>query len=345
MGELLAYSGVSAKLRAMQSRLLTREEYLELGSSKNMMEALEYLGRHPAYQKIFSRYEGQKLHREQIENILQESIGIDFQKIYRFCSVKQREFLDMYFAKYEVKVLKKCLDMIFDHREVSLDLSCFQDFFSHHSRLNLERLSECRNVEELQAAAADTRYGRCISKVKERGGNSPWDYGVALDYEYFVDFWNRRKKYLKGETLEIITQVYGVKMELLDIQWIARGKKYYHMSAHELYALMLPVGTHIHKRELMELTEAATMEEFQKRLSETYYGRHYPEFDLEHMEQLYVKIRQELQHKLVRREPCSIAGIVSYIFDKECEIDRLTSVLECVRYGLDVPSWIIEGGV
>ena len=345
MGELLAYSGVSVKLRAMQSRLFTREEYQELGSSKNVEEALEYLRRHPAYQQVFSRYEGWDLHREQIENILDESIGIDFQKIYRFSSVKQREFLDMYFRKYEVEILKKCLGMIFDHREISLDLSCFQEFFSQHSRLDPERLSRCEDVEALLAASSDTPYGACIARVKERGGNSPWDYGMALDYEYLMDFWNWRKKHLKGETLELITQIYGVKMELLDIQWIVRGKKYYQMPDHDLYALMLPVGIHIRRQELAKLVESATMEELQKRLAQTYYGRHYPEFDADNMEQLYVKIRQELQHKLVRRNPCTIAGVASYIFDKEHEIDRITSVLECVRYGMELPSGVLQGGV
>ena len=53
------------------------------------------------------------------------------------------------------------------------------------------------------------------------------------------------------------------------------------------------------------------------------------------MEQMYVKIRRDLQHKNGRKEPYSLAVVISYIFDKECEIDRLTSILECVRYGLD----------
>ena len=43
MGDLLAYSGVSTKLRAMQSRLFTREQCLELAASKNVTEAVNYL--------------------------------------------------------------------------------------------------------------------------------------------------------------------------------------------------------------------------------------------------------------------------------------------------------------
>ena len=130
MGDLLAYSGVSTKLRAMQSRLFTREQCLELAASKNVTEAVNYLRQHPAYHDAFARYEGEDLHREKIESILDQTVSIDFQKIYRFCGAKQRRFLDMYFQKYEVKVLKRCLSMIFDHRDVSIDLSYLRTFQS-----------------------------------------------------------------------------------------------------------------------------------------------------------------------------------------------------------------------
>ena len=90
MGDLLAYSGVSTKLRAMQSRLFTREQCLELAASKNVTEAVNYLRQHPAYHDAFARYEGEDLHREKIESILDQTVSIDFQKIYRFCGAKQR---------------------------------------------------------------------------------------------------------------------------------------------------------------------------------------------------------------------------------------------------------------
>lgn len=335
MGNLFAYSGVSTKLRAIQSRLFTREEYLELASCQNVTEAVNYLRRHPGYQQVFAQYEGEDLHREKIENILEQMTGIDFQKIYRFCSMQQRNFLDMYFQKYEIGILKKCLGMIFDHRDVQIDLSYFKDFFSHHSRLDPERLAECKNVDMLLAAVEHTQYASCLGKVRERPDATLWDYEVALDYEFFLDFWNQRKKYLKGEALEMVTEIYGVKMELLNIQWLVRGKKYYNMSPPRLYAMMLPVGVHLNKAVLRRMTDAATPEEFRDILAGTYYGKHYPQFGVGDTEQMYTQIRQGLQHKLARREPYSLAVIVSYIFDKEFEIDRLTSILECIRYGID----------
>ncbi|MDD2960003.1 MAG: V-type ATPase subunit [Lachnospiraceae bacterium] len=337
MGELLAYSGVTTKLRAIDSRLFTIEEYLELAAAKNVAEGVNIIRQHSGYQMVFSKYEGQELHRGQIENILNHTIGIDFQKIYRFSSVSQRRFLDMYFEKYEISVLKRCLRMIFDHRDASVDLSYFQEFFSQHSKLKPDLLSECKTVEMLLSAAGDTKYADVIRKVQEQNPSATlWDYGMALDYQFFMNFWNQRKKYLKGEALEIITEIYGVKMELLNINWIARCKQYYSMTPAQIYAITLPVGCHLRKRDLKDLIETVSMEDFQKVLAGTYYGRHYPAIiDPDRMETCYPYIRNDIQHKLSRKEPYSVAVIISYIFDKECEIDKLTSILECVRYGID----------
>ena len=34
------------------------------------------------------------------------------------------------------------------------------------------------------------------------------------------------------------------------------------------------------------------------------------------------------------RDRYSVATMVSYLYEKEHEVDRLTTILECVRYGL-----------
>ena len=137
---LLAYSGITTKVRAMESRLLKPEQFQELAEQEDVRSAADYLKEQPAYAEVFEGLDDTKLHRGYMEQILTQSEYRDFTRLYRFSGVKQRRFLDLYFKHYEVEVIKKLLRHVLGGREGQPDLSMFQDFFEKHSDLNLELL-------------------------------------------------------------------------------------------------------------------------------------------------------------------------------------------------------------
>ena len=55
MGSVLSYSGLSTKIRAMQSRLVTDEQLEEIVQLPNVPQVTAYLKRTPEYQNIRSR--------------------------------------------------------------------------------------------------------------------------------------------------------------------------------------------------------------------------------------------------------------------------------------------------
>ena len=52
MGSVLSYSGLSTKIRAMQSRLVTDEQLEEIVQLPNVPQVTAYLKRTPEYQNI-----------------------------------------------------------------------------------------------------------------------------------------------------------------------------------------------------------------------------------------------------------------------------------------------------
>ena len=75
-------------------------------------------------------------------------------------------------------------------------------------------------------------------------------------------------------------QSYGNKFDLLNLQWIYRSKQYYHMTAADIYALLIPVNYKLHKKDIAALVEAETMTAFESLLDRTYYGRRYEKLEL-----------------------------------------------------------------
>ena len=95
---LLTYSGITTKVRAMESRLFTEEQFREMAALEDVHSAADYLKQQPAYAGIFSGLDDSMLHRGNIERLLTLSLYRDFASLYRFGSLKQRRFLDLYFC-------------------------------------------------------------------------------------------------------------------------------------------------------------------------------------------------------------------------------------------------------
>lgn len=334
MGKLLAYSGTTAKIKALRSHLLTLDDYQQLASAKSVTEALTYLTRHIGYDELFAKARGSTLHRGDIEKILTNAIYIDFQKIYRFAPVAQRKFLDLYFHRYEIALLKTCMRMVFDHRDVTIDLRIFENFFQKHSNIDLRKISESRSIDEFVANLKGSDYYAILNRLSHLAEPNLRDYESAIDLFYFKWFWKEGEKILSKEQYKYFKESYGTKMDLLNIRWIYRSRHYFQMSAADIYALLIPVNYHLRDGDIRKLVEAAGDHEFDAAVKQTYYGRRYDNYTALTLDEMYVPIRQRVQRKAASREPYSIATVIAYLFDKEHEIDKLTTVLEGVRYGL-----------
>lgn len=77
-----------------------------------------------------------------------------------------------------------------------------------------------------------------------------FDYDLALNLYYFTTMWKKRKKILKHKELEIFTRDAGAKIDLLNLQWIYRAKKYYNMLPPDISTLLIPIHYRIHVDQL-----------------------------------------------------------------------------------------------
>ena len=78
MGKLLSYSGISTKIRAMQSKLITEDQIQEMLQFTSTSHAAAWLKRTPEYSKTWASLDENSLHRGQIEKLLifQRSISL-----------------------------------------------------------------------------------------------------------------------------------------------------------------------------------------------------------------------------------------------------------------------------
>ena len=333
MGNLLSYSGISTKIRAMQSKLINEEQIREILELSSIPQVTAYLKRTPEYSKVWASLDEASTHRGQLEKLLKASIFHNFSKIYQFANPEQRRFLDLYSRRYEIRVLKEIMTNLFDHRDTDpVDVSPYREFFRRHSRLDIDRLVACTNMEEFINALKGNEFYGPLSRIQNRENALLFDYGMALDLYYFSLIWHVRKKLFSGNDLKEITMAYGEKFDMLNLQWIYRSKRYYHMTSAQIYALLIPVHHRLKKDVVKALVEAENMSAFSQLLEQTYYAKRYDSFKVDTLESMYAAIMKHILSSESRQDPYSVATIYSYLYHKEHEVNRLIIALECVRY-------------
>lgn len=335
MGSVLSYSGISTKIRAMQSRLIDEQQLQEIIQLPNVGQVIAYLKKTPEYAQAWASLDENELHRGQIEKLLKQSIFADFSRIYHFANQEQRKFLELYSTRYEIRILKKIMTNLFDHRDTDpVDISTYRNFFRKHSKLDLDRLAVCTNIQEFMQALEGSDFYEPLARVHFTEGNPLFDYGMALDLYYFAQIWNVRKKLFTGNDLEEITKAYGEKFDMLNLQFIQRSKRCFHMEPADIYALLIPVNYKLKKEEVQALVESTTQDEARAIFRKTFYGKKYEKLSVHNLEEFYNYILRDTLEREARKDPYSVAVLYSYLYHKEHEVNRLTIAVECVRYGV-----------
>ena len=131
----------------------------------------------------------------------------------------------------------------------------------------------------------------------------------------------------------------------MNLQWIYRAKKYYHMEPVDIYTLLIPIHYKLSTELIKELVEAPSLEDFTNLLLTTSYARH-TDFE-QHLtiEQMYKQCLDRLYTIDSRRNPYSFATLNAYLFKKEEELETLTTAIECVRYGLSPEETLTRCGI
>ncbi|WP_026893064.1 V0D/AC39 family V-type ATPase subunit [Lacrimispora aerotolerans] len=343
MGDLLSYSGITTKVRAMESHLISENQFREMAGLSTVAEAVDYLGHLKAYDGLFTDLEGTSLHRGAIEQKLILSLYKDFAKLYRFANLNQRKFLDLYFMHFEIDILKKSLRNAIGNNHVDIDLSVFEDFFKLHSKLDLIKLSASRSLSDFLSNLEGSIYYDFLSGLSDSREPTLFDYEVHLDLLYFKSIWKVMGKHLKKEERELLSRCFGSKLDLLNIQWIYRSKKYYNLQSTDIYSLLIPTNYHLNKEQITKMAEAGSIEEFYGVLKTTYYGRKadIEVFDLPDLEKLTKEVLDKIYRSTSQQNPYSIATLNSYLYFKEAEIQKVITLIESIRYRLS-PDEIIS---
>ncbi len=259
-GELLQYSGLITKTRAMRSRLLKKEDFERITEFQTVPETIDFLREQESYGKIYGGREDIR-HRGQVEELIHTSILEDYQKLYRFGNEQQRKALALY-------------------------------------------------LPQLQ-------FGDGVPKIEN---------------SYFTEVWKQIGKFSESQMKQVLWEVFGTQADWLNIMWMYRGKEFFRQKPEETAKMLIPLNYKLKRTEKQRLLETEQTEEFCRILGNTMYFKGRDALVKMQDEISYHQVMKKMYQRICRKYPASMAPVFYYFYEKEQEIERLTTALEGIRY-------------
>lgn len=327
---LLGYSGLVTKTRAMHGGLLSRQTIVGLSECEKVEDILSFLREYGSYAPIYQSHE-EIAHRAQVEAVIDDSLYSDYGKLYRFANGEQRKGLEIIFLRYEMNVLKRCLEKI-GKQEREKGLAYLNLFFGQHASFDVEAVTGAENMSELVAALSGTQYEEFFKRLLDNESMTRTDYAIQLDILYYRMAWKQKEKLKSKKMRTIYTQILGTEIDWQNIMWIYRSKRFYNRKQEDIYADMIPISYRLKKPEFKALLESETLEEFLEILGQTAYFKGKEAMVSIGDEITFSRMMEKTYQNMCKKYPMSIAPVLKYLYDKENEIDVLTTILEGVRY-------------
>ena len=244
MNNILEYSAICTKIKALESKLLNRETYAGLIKSQSVKEALIFINENTSYHNVFKDLDVENLHRPEVERILTLAKYEDYSKLYKFANQKQRQFLKIYMFYYEAYTLKTILRYCVNGRIAQItsnDAYIYETvaFFSKYSDVNFKALldmaytiigphseqSKLRQyldkfIDNLKGTVYYAPLYKIFSSESSIEETTVSNYGLCIDMICFKSIWKIIKKNFKSKEQSDLKACIGSSIDLANIDWI-----------------------------------------------------------------------------------------------------------------------------
>ena len=220
MGGVSTYGFINAKVRAMRSSLLGDAEYRALVEAKSLRDFLSLLA-NTRYEQLAEQLNYQDIHA--MEQALFFSEIHQLTIIRKYCRKETRPAMDRLMERYEGERLKAMLRSW--HRNGAGRDQIFPDRILYD--IPVQVLIESKDIHEWIFLLQGTPFQKPIADARQKfiETRSTFPLELAVDQCVFERLLDMKSK-LNRRDREIIEHLIGVEIDLKNLEWIGRFKKY-----------------------------------------------------------------------------------------------------------------------
>ena len=320
----LKYPALNAKMKGMSASHLTKEELEELLRQNSLKDAIYFLkSKFPSLENI-----DEKTHRKELEQELNNLFILDILKLYKYLNKYEIDIFIQFLSKYELICVKNVFRNVITNRDAKINLKNIDNWTTKIFK-SINGINQVIEETEFLEIIKSEKYYKVFKQYEDKIENIPLEeIEVELDKFYFKEIYKLSKK-VNNEFENII----GTEIDLLNIVWIYRSKKYFNYSEQEILDIIIPINYKLNKEKIIKLANANDFEEIKNILSETVYRNIFTEENFIEHDKDYFLYKKYI--KLFKTKLFNICTIFCNINLVDIEIKNIINIIEGIRYKVD----------
>lgn len=326
------YTAITTKIRGMRAKLISDEDFDSLARARSLNDVYQLLNRSSPYKEAFETFQFDPNSREELELAIRRGIRYDFLKLYRFASIDQRAFLQVYAMKFERIVIKRALRNVEDFHTTNLIMDAHAEYLQKTRHFHMDELLLATDVGGVINALRDTEYAQLFADLDHLWTQTTYrTYEIESALDKFIEMaiWRGAKKYLSKPEMRTFKKAFGAHFDLINILMIYRLKFIYRLPVIEVRNSLFD----IHKKLLPDVVDQLLManerNSFQALVADLGYGELNTAINQSSsISEATYKIVHQLQQRALREMPNSMIAIIYYLEELDHEQERIIQIIE-----------------
>lgn len=327
MNPNMAYYALATKIATKKGRILRKNDWNSYMDCSSIEQLARLLNENVEFGKAFKEIDANKIGREDLETALLRFKTLQIENLLHYFSGPYKEFIETILMEADIKDLSLILRKL--TKNESLD--GIEERFIHsitYTNLSYEHLLSSGSVEQLIEKLKGTPYYNGLSNLsKEDAIKREFHIEMKLYVALYKSIFEKAEK-LNKEDQRAVKELIGFKIDLLNIQWIYRAKKYYEITPEEMFIYSLEGGLSLGYNRLKKLCYS-NLDEFVS-LSKRYLKNDFFK-DLNDTD-INIILNSYLLDYLKKNTSNNIGTVISFIYLVNIVIDDLMSIIEGIKY-------------
>jgi V/A-type H+-transporting ATPase subunit C len=326
---------MAVKARAMFGNRLQEADYSKLLQAKSVPDVAYILHHDTSFRATLEGINDKAIHRGQLEALCRMDLFRRLERLIRFASPKDRQFVRSGVMETEVQLILLCIRSITEGggQERSDLISRMPVYVEKYLSFSLHDLSEVTDFDELLAVLKNTMYEKAVRRYRSEAFEEIDFIRLehALQEACYDELLVMVGKYGQGQAAAEMKKIIMTRVELDNLQIIYRLKKYFRSDPEMIRPLMIPHYAMFTEKELEKLIDEEDADGVIKEIERKYH-RYLKNSRFTDIETFILRIRFNLNYHFMEyyQEPALV--LLSYAHLSEMEISNVVNIIEAVRY-------------